>query len=156
MWPLGTRAQFFKAPVALATMVVAALALAGLGGCASSHRCESEEVCDGRDNDCDQQTDESFVNADGVYDTVRHCGGCGIACAAVFPGSSETACVVDGDLAKCELVACAEGFHAAGAGACVPDQPVLCLPCTADTAVKRQRARPKSEPAIVATKPGKE
>lgn len=38
------------------------------------------EVCDYEDNNCDGETDEGFVNAQGVYVHVDHCGACDLSC----------------------------------------------------------------------------
>ena len=40
------------------------------------------EICNGRDMNCDGVVDTGFRNAEGVYDTVEHCGACGNACSA--------------------------------------------------------------------------
>ena len=38
------------------------------------------DACDYQDDDCDGQVDEGFVNGDGMYDQVSHCGACGSDC----------------------------------------------------------------------------
>ncbi len=105
-----------------------------LGGCYQHRVCGTPEVCNYEDDDCDGAVDEDFRDEEGRYVTVEHCGACDVACATVFPTASETACEV-GDAAtpECVIVACPEGFHRAGDGACVPDVPVLCLPCEGDS-----------------------
>ncbi|MEM9191212.1 MAG: hypothetical protein AAGF12_18720 [Myxococcota bacterium] len=110
----------------LALLVVAA-------GCYEDHVCGSPEECDYRDNDCDDVADEAFVDDDGVYFTEEHCGGCGVNCAEVFPTAAATECIIADGGAGCRIVACEPGFHLAGDGACVPDVPVLCLPCEDDS-----------------------
>lgn len=44
----------------------------------------SLEFCDGRDNDCDGQIDDGFINTrmTGTYDTDAHCGACNVNCPA--------------------------------------------------------------------------
>src|SRR5262245_46585765 len=42
------------------------LAVAMLAGCWETHPCR-DEVCDGRDNDCDGKNDEDFLNEQGLY-----------------------------------------------------------------------------------------
>ncbi|MEE2789009.1 MAG: MopE-related protein, partial [Myxococcota bacterium] len=48
-----------------------------------------QESCDYQDDDCDGVTDEAFVDADGRYTTLDHCGGCGNACAQLWDPSPE-------------------------------------------------------------------
>ncbi|HJL03193.1 MAG TPA: hypothetical protein RMH85_21815 [Polyangiaceae bacterium LLY-WYZ-15_(1-7)] len=110
-----------------------ALGAALMGGCYEHHLCGAPESCNFDDDDCDRRIDEDFVDEDGIYFTAEHCG-CGVACADVFPTAAETACEVDrvAGEARCVLVACPEGWHRAGEGACAPDVPALCLPCTED------------------------
>ncbi len=125
---------------------VGALAMLALSfGCYESRLCGEPESCNFDDDDCDRRIDEEFVNEAGVYDTLEHCGGCNVACPAVFPTAAETACEVDESAgsARCVIVACPDGWHRAGDGACAPDLPVLCLPCIddADCALRMPGAR---------------
>lgn len=114
-------------------LVAAALLASALSsGCYEHHLCGEPEVCNYVDDDCDHEVDEDFVDDDGVYSTLEHCGGCGVACPEVFPTAAATECVVADGEATCRIVACPEGFHLGGDGACVPDVPILCLPCTED------------------------
>jgi hypothetical protein len=123
--------SFAELRAAFAALLLVAMSLVA-SGCYDSHLCGTEEMCNYDDDDCDDLVDEVFVDADGVYFTPEHCGGCGVSCAEVFPTAAETACVVEEGVAGCRIVSCPVGFHLAGEGACVPDVPVLCLPCNTD------------------------
>ncbi len=101
-----------------------------LAGCYETAHC-GPEVCDGRDNDCDDLVDEGFLDPQGLYVGARHCGSCSLACADVFPTAARTECVVDEGVARCELTECPEGTVPT-AGACVPETRVDCLPCELD------------------------
>ncbi|MDQ3038158.1 MAG: hypothetical protein M3Y87_37545, partial [Myxococcota bacterium] len=106
-----------------------------LSGCYEAHLCGSPEACNLFDDDCDGRIDEGFVDDDGVYRSIEACGACGVDCRDAFPTAAEggVACEDDAALGPiCVLVSCPIGFHRAGEGACVPDVPSLCLPCTLD------------------------
>jgi hypothetical protein len=114
-------------------VLVSALGLFA-SGCYDSYLCGEPESCNYDDDDCDRRIDEEFIDEDGVYATLEHCGGCNVACPSVFPTAAETACEIDAaaGTARCVIVACPEGWHRADDGSCAPDLPVLCLPCTED------------------------
>jgi hypothetical protein len=118
-----------------------------LAGCSADHPCRAE-ICDGRDNDCDGRSDEDFLDPRGRLVSVEHCGSCGLACANVFPSALTTACVVDVEQPRCRITRCKPGEVPAGDGACVPEAPVLCLPCVADDecALRSAQARCVTEP----------
>lgn len=122
-----------RAVVRAGLALVSLLALATTSGCYRSDACGGEETCNYADDDCDHRYDEDFRDESGVYATPEHCGGCGVACADVFPTALETACDVEAEGApRCVIVSCAPGFHLGGDGGCVPDVPVLCRACRRD------------------------
>ena len=43
------------------------------------------EICNGRDDNCDGVADDPFLDAEGRYAVVEHCGGCGTDCRTVLP-----------------------------------------------------------------------
>ena len=71
--------------------------------------CEAafEEQCNGRDDDCDERTDEDFRVASGAYVHPDHCGECNRPC--VPPGPNMVAECLEGPPISCER-ACAENF----------------------------------------------
>lgn len=87
------------------------------------------ETCDGRDEDCDGQTDEDFLT-DGAYLSLAHCGGCDAPCA--LPNATAVCALADGKPA-CLVAACDFGFVPAGPAACQPAAALACQPCTADS-----------------------
>jgi len=71
----------------------------------------SEEVCDGKDNDCNGTIDDGFINVQtNKYDTDEHCGICGNNCTAMTATRSFGKCNSSGPIPIC-VWACEEGFH---------------------------------------------
>lgn len=73
------------------------------------------EVCDYNDNDCDGIIDNGFVNDDGVYDQVEHCGQCDNDCNDRWGGDAAAfglavSCEVTGASATCSSE-CLPGFY---------------------------------------------
>lgn len=71
-------------------------------------------VCDGRDNNCNGETDEPFKNEDGIYFMPEHCGSCAVNCDNFWDGRPEDfnvvpSCDVNANFAVCGFD-CAEGF----------------------------------------------
>ncbi|MFT3707105.1 MAG: MopE-related protein [Archangium sp.] len=72
----------------------------------------SAEFCDGRDNDCDSQIDEGFINTrgTGTYDTDAHCGMCNNNCPSRFSPTIQHAiggCNISTPMTpRCSIVAC--------------------------------------------------
>jgi hypothetical protein len=104
-----------------------------LSGCFDAHPCGHAETCNFEDDDCDGLVDEDFLDEAGRYTERENCGGCGVDCTAVFPSAEETTCTIPDDaLPFCSIVSCPVDTHLAGTGGCVPNLPVLCLPCDTD------------------------
>jgi hypothetical protein len=71
------------------------------------------ELCDGRDNNCDGEVDEDFVDDLGVYSHINHCGQCGIDCEADIVPFGDLTCGGDPYSPICHLL-CADtldGLH---------------------------------------------
>lgn len=111
---------------------LAVLLLALVASCAKSHPCGDEELCNYLDDDCNGLVDETFVDDEGRYFTVEHCGGCGVDCRAAFPTAEEVACVDDEGVMRCAAVRCPVGSRLEPDGSCAPELPVACLPCETD------------------------
>lgn len=77
----------------------------GLGMCMSA----LDEVCNGLDDNCDNQIDETFRNENGTYVSALHCGACGVACAAPGPNMTATCGETGIGTASCNIV-CNENF----------------------------------------------
>lgn len=86
----------------------------------------SLEFCDGRDNDCDSQIDEGFINTrgTGTYDADAHCGACNNNCVARWSPTIQHAnggCVVGAaGTPGCAIVSCTTE-RVGGGGACRVD-----------------------------------
>ena len=73
-----------------------------------------ELSCDYLDDDCDGSIDEDFIT-DGLYRSVEHCGGCGVACADLWDGGPAAfhvvpVCSVFLLVASCDYT-CETGWH---------------------------------------------
>ncbi len=125
------------------TGILIALTFVCLPGCYETNVCGEPETCNLFDDDCDGEVDEGFVDDDGIYRQVENCGTCGVSCTRAFPTAERVACLDAVEGPTCRILECPEGTHPAGDGACVPDVPVLCLPCTTDLdcALRQPQAR---------------
>jgi hypothetical protein len=86
----------------------------------------TDEVCDGKDNDCDGLVDEVFIdqNGSGTYDTDHHCGACNRDCTTQWNKDIQHAagsCIVaPGRAPVCEIVQCTSDT-VGGGGSCNRD-----------------------------------
>ena len=116
----------------------------GVGSCAGVSVCQGSqglvcqaatpaaESCDFKDNDCDGQVDEDFMEA-GIYKSFEHCGTCYASCGLGFPNAVSTACEFDNaGGAQCVVTECEEGYIQLNNFQCVPNASSLCQSCTAD------------------------
>ena len=71
---------------------------AGWSGCQLA-----DEVCDGKDNNCDGTIDEGFVDANGGYTTTKACGACGNDCSFTSYPNATSICALDGGFAACAM-----------------------------------------------------
>ena len=114
------------------------------GACEGVHACHggqgwicdaatpTGEVCNGGDDDCDSDVDEDFVDEDGAYVHVDHCGACDDSCAGKFAAAAEVACDVSTGSPQCVITACEEGYFPFGDLSCLPEDLILCQPCNED------------------------
>lgn len=119
-----------------------------LGGCLGRWRCGADEagvyawscdagdpereLCNGADDNCNGEIDEAFINADGLYVDVNHCGACGASCLDILPNLATdaegntwmdaAACEARDGASVCVPKKCAEGYYP------YPhDNPVSCI-----------------------------
>ncbi len=88
-----------------------------------------EELCNGFDEDCNGLVDEPFLDAQGRYVHLEHCGACGWDCQTAIsdlaPSSGAVACELRSGSPVCVPKQCAPGFSPHP-----PQAPVMCLRAT--------------------------
>ncbi len=110
----------------------------GTWACAGADgwRCDAPEPaaerCNYADDDCDGQTDETFLApGTGAYATDADCGVCGHDCAAALPHATG-ACSLASGVPSCEVAQCDPGYYQVGPKTCLPTQDPSCVPCVTD------------------------
>lgn len=122
---VGTERSCFVTSGA-ATCIGAQICTAANGWGACDTSMTSLEFCDGRDNDCDLQVDEGFINTrgTGTYDSDAHCGMCNNNCVARWSPTIQHAnggCVAGAaGSPACAIVSCTTE-RIGGGGACRTD-----------------------------------
>ena len=93
------------------------------------------ETCNYQDDDCDGLVDEDFVDENGAYAHINHCGVCGRSCEGALPHATERCepppAGSDED-ARCVVDECDPGYVRAGDFACVMPTGGPCVPCEID------------------------
>ncbi|PJB37888.1 MAG: hypothetical protein CO108_20130 [Deltaproteobacteria bacterium CG_4_9_14_3_um_filter_63_12] len=103
-----------------------------------------DELCNGHDDNCDGIADDPFIDEQGRYVHLEHCGHCGVACADTIPhlltdadGVVESAatCSLREEEPACIPVLCEPGFYPFPEErpvTCAPLVSPACQPCTLD------------------------
>lgn len=92
------------------------------------------EVCNHRDDDCDDVVDNGFVDARGQYSLIANCGACGNDCSKIA-NATETRCEAPSDRTpQCRVTQCKAGYFPFADGTvCLQLPETLCRPCQFDT-----------------------
>lgn len=91
------------------------------------------EACNLRDDDCDGVVDNGFIDAQGKYAQLAHCGRCGNDCAKI-PNATATTCSANAmGTFRCQVTACAAGFFPSADRTFCQELPdTLCRACQND------------------------
>ncbi len=88
------------------------------------------ELCDYKDNDCDESVDEDFI-INGKYGTLNHCGSCDKDCEGSLPNATAF-CDATLQSPKCKVQKCHEGFFKLNDVQCILPPDVQCKECDGD------------------------
>ena len=90
------------------------------------------EVCDLRDNDCNDEVDELFRDSEDRYVDNENCGVCGNSCSDRYPDGYESECQLVEDEPLCVVTQCPPSYAHSGLTACIPLDSYLCFECETD------------------------
>jgi len=88
------------------------------------------EICDYKDNDCDDAADEDFI-IDGKYGTPLHCGACNQSCIGALPNATSY-CDTSVAQPDCKIDECLPGFFQINKYQCIDPPEVQCKACEND------------------------
>jgi hypothetical protein len=89
------------------------------------------ETCDYMDNNCNSTVDEGFINAEGKYHTLRHCGSCNRNCEGALPNATAY-CDASSSLPVCKVASCNQGYFQLNDYQCITPPETRCKPCNSD------------------------
>jgi hypothetical protein len=115
-------------------MCVGTILCNGSQGDACTAQMPEAELCDYKDNDCDDTIDEDFKGPNGTYDTVHHCGGCNEDCEGAIPNATTLCDSSVGDIPVCVIDQCDEGYYPINEVQCASATGSLCTACSSDSA----------------------
>ena len=91
------------------------------------------ETCNGLDDNCDGQVDETFKDANGNYVALENCGACGVSCVGLVPHAAMK-CDVTAGTARCAVDQCEPGYFKASDLSCQEFPGTQCQACASDKA----------------------
>ncbi len=103
----------------------------GSEGWVCSAQVPEVEICDYKDNDCDDTADEDFI-VNGKYGTPQHCGGCNQSCVGALPNATA---YCDASVAQpdCKVNECLPGYFQLNEYQCIDPPEVQCKACDDDS-----------------------
>jgi hypothetical protein len=90
----------------------------------------AEDVCDFKDNDCDDEVDEDF-KSNGKYSHQNHCGTCNMDCTGSIAHATAE-CNSQLETPLCVVIECDPGYYKFNDFQCLLEGQTLCKPCVND------------------------